>query len=210
MDSLQPFLENYAYIAVFLGLLACGLGVPIPEEVFLIGAGLAVHKYSFDFTLMTTIAMTSIMIGDSLAFFAGKYWAHKLYRFPLLKKLLGGDEAKQSRIQQHFADHSFKTIFIGRFVAGLRAPTFFFAGGHGVSYWRFFFADLLGALVSVPISIWLAWKFGANIEEARRMIGNLHMGILILIGTVLLGVFIWWFLRRRRKQQQEAAQQDIS
>ena len=39
-------------------------------------------------------------------------------------------------------------------------PAFFLAGAMGVKYWRFFLWDLAGALISCPVSIWLAYRYG--------------------------------------------------
>ncbi len=199
MDSLTSYFQHFTYAAIFLGLLACGLGVPIPEEVFLIGSGLLVYGGYADYWLVTFTAMSSIMIGDSIAFWLGKYYADRIYRIPWIGKLMGS-EKHLSWIQKHFDGHSFKTIFVARFLAGLRAPTFFFAGGHGVSYWRFFFANFLGALISVPTSIWIAWYLGKNQEEARRVVKEFHIGVLIVVAVAIGGFLIWYFWKKKKKK----------
>lgn len=207
MEDLVPYLEQYSYAGIFLGLLLCGLGLPIPEEVFLISGGLLVHgveSYKADFWLMTLTAMSSIMLGDSLAFWIGKHHTDRIYRIPLIRKMLGS-EKQQSWIQNHFNEHPWKTIFVARFLAGVRAPTFFFAGGHGVPYWKFFFADFLGALISVPTSIWAAWYLGENKERAFEVVHQFHMWVLGVVLCAVAGFFIWLWRRRRRRKTEEAA-----
>ena len=39
MEFLIEFFSSYGYWAVFLVLLACGFGVPIPEDVTLVSGG---------------------------------------------------------------------------------------------------------------------------------------------------------------------------
>lgn len=39
METLIEFFSSYGYWAVFLVLLACGFGVPIPEDITLVSGG---------------------------------------------------------------------------------------------------------------------------------------------------------------------------
>lgn len=202
MDFLVPYFEHFSYAGIFLGLLLCGLGLPIPEEVFLIAGGLLVYGGYASFGWMSVTAMASIMLGDSLAYWLGKHHTDRIYRIPLVRKMLGS-EKQISWIQRHFNEHAFKTIFVARFLAGVRAPTFFFAGGHAVPFWKFFLADFIGALISVPTSIWAAWYLGENKEKAKAVVHEFHMWLLSAVLLAVAGFAIWFWYRKRKKKSAE-------
>src|SRR5690242_12585160 len=62
-----------AYGAIFGVLVACGVGVPLPEDVSLILGGLLVHRGAAgSLGLMMAAGFFGIMAGDSLIFFAGR------------------------------------------------------------------------------------------------------------------------------------------
>jgi len=71
----------------------------------------------------------------------------------------------------------------------------------GVKYWRFFACDLAGALISCPISIWLAYHYGHDAEEKIRENKPYFFAALGLI--VLFGLFRWW--RHNCKKNSKAA-----
>jgi membrane protein DedA with SNARE-associated domain len=88
-------------------------------------------------------------------------------------------------------------VFFGRFLFGVRAVTFFVSGSLHVPLSTFLLMDGLAALLSVPISVFLAWYFGAHLEEAFKWIGTLNQTILIGLGVVVvIGLTLLW---RRRK-----------
>ena len=82
------------------------------------------------------------------------------------------------------------TVFIGRFLAGLRMPIFFMAGSMGTSYWRFAGWDLLGALISCPTSILLAYYYGKDAEEIlRRNHKYLYIGIALVVIYIVYHIY---------------------
>jgi len=93
----------------------------------------------------------------------GSRWGTGLLRYRLFKRILNKEHL--DRTTEFFRRHGSKTIFIARFLAGIRAPAFFLAGATGVKYSTFFCWDFLGALISCPVSIWLAYTYG---DEARQ------------------------------------------
>ena len=62
----------FSYLVVFGVLLACGLGVPLPEDVSLILGGYLVHAGKANLVLMMITSFVGIMVGDSIIFFAGR------------------------------------------------------------------------------------------------------------------------------------------
>ena len=85
---MQDFLTNllgstqgfFAYVTVFGILVACGLGVPLPEDISLILGGFLAHKGAANLTVMMVVGFLGILVGDSLIFYAGRRLGSKVGR----------------------------------------------------------------------------------------------------------------------------------
>lgn len=193
-----PFLTVYGYPAVFLILVFCGVGLPVPEEATFIFAGYLVKKSGLDVWIMIAVSLGGILAGDSITYFLGHRYGYRLLaRWPF-RKLISPDGLERSR--KFFAKHGSWTIFIFGCMAGVRAPTFFLSGTMGVTYGRFLRWDLARALVTCPISIFAGYWFG---EDAEEWLAEYKYEFFAALGVLVLGLLIhhWWVRRRRGKDQ---------
>ncbi len=188
-DALSGFLLEHGYLAVFVVLMLCGLGLPIPEELTLIAAGLVVYREQADLLLMILVTIVGILGGDSLLLFLGRRFGPSLLARPLFRKLLHAD--RMVRVQKQFDRHGVKAVFFARFFAGIRPCVYFTAGTLGMRYRTFLLLDLAGALLSAPISVWLGYRFGGEIESALVYMARVDRAI-IAIG---LGLVLWLVIR---------------
>ena len=196
---MQEFLTNLlgdtqgflAYATVFGILVACGLGVPLPEDISLILGGFLAHKGAASLPGMMVIGFVGILVGDSLIFYAGRRLGSQVGRSPsgFLARVVTPE--KRAKVEGLFALHGQKIVMIARFMPGVRAVTYFSAGSAGMSYWRFLFWDGLAALLSAPFFVWLGFHFGDKLDYA---IDRMKEGQLVVFGTLAvvgLGVFLW-------------------
>ena len=82
LDKLVDFILNFygptPYLLVFGILLACGLGLPVPEDVTLFSAGIMAYYGVSDLLLMILISLVGVLIGDSFMFFLGAKYGRRL------------------------------------------------------------------------------------------------------------------------------------
>jgi len=183
-------------------LMLAGLGLPIPEEAIFLAAGFAGSQMDpkADVWILCAAGLIGIMLGDSLPFWLGRHYGLSLLKkWPFCKVL---SEKNVGRTQDFFNKHGSKTVFVARFVAGLRMPTFFLAGAMGVKYRVFFLYDLIGALISCPTSIWLAYTYG---EVVRKWIADSHVVLYIVIGLVVLYTIYHVMSHRPEKKMNDSA-----
>ena len=193
-DWLNQYAPNAPYLMIFGVLLLTGFGLPLPEDIPLIIGGYLCgetrgHPHLW---IMIPLCMAAILIGDSLIYFAGKYWGRSLHRHWLMKRIVGGRNLAKARVL--IRRHGAKFVFAARFLPGVRTPTFFTAGTFGMTYPRFLLCDLSAALVSVPWIMLLAYYFSEEIEYARdaaskgKTYGLIAAGLLLaaLVGYHLL------------------------
>jgi membrane protein DedA with SNARE-associated domain len=198
MTWLSNFLAAHGpiilYVGTFTVLILCGLGVPFPEEATFLAAGYACAKVpEASVWFLCFVGIIGIMGGDSIPFWVGRKHGMSFLRYKYVAKLMPPHRVEQ--VQKFFAKHGAKAVFVARFVAGLRMPTFFMSGTMGIKYRTFFFYDLLGALISCPTSIWLAWRFG---EDAERLIKENTVYLFIFLGLIV-GYIIFHIVTHREK-----------
>lgn len=146
---------------------------------------------------MVAVAMCGVLAGDVILYTIGRRVGEQPERVPFIGRHLTPSRMAQAR--GLFQKHGAKAVFFGRFLFGIRAVTFFVSGSMRVPLTTFVIMDGLAALVSVPISVILAWHFGGQLELAFLWIGRLDRVILTVVSVVLLaiGLTIW---RRLRSQ----------
>lgn len=195
----------FSYLVVFGILLACGLGVPLPEDVSLILGGYLVHAGKANLLLMMVTGFMGIMVGDSIIFFAGRRIGGQVgsKKGGFFARIVTPE--KRARVEQLFHKHGDKIVCLARFMPGVRAVTFFTAGSVGMKYLRFVFFDGAAALISAPVFIYLGFRFGGELET---LLDNVKKGqtrvilVLVTIGIAYAGYFFW---KRRRDKMTAAA-----
>ena len=191
-SELQAILQDFHYMGPFLGLLLCGLGLPVPEETFLLGAGMLLHQQKVLFLPITLLCSAAILLGDSLPFFLGRRYGMRALEIPWVGRVLHPERFQ--RLRKRFDEHGNWAVFGCRFLPMLRIPGYFVAGTMGMRYTRLLLLDGLGILLSVPISIYLGALFALQVERLKESFKDLH---LILAFLVLVLVLVM-FLRARR------------
>src|SRR4051812_3465126 len=91
MPQLATLLLSYEgpilYLMVFGILLACGFGVPIPEDITLIAAGVLAYYEAADVWGMIAVGYAGVMVGDSCMFLLGRRFGMTLTQHPLMARL---------------------------------------------------------------------------------------------------------------------------
>lgn len=205
MDQFYTLLPNVsdhlALLLVFLFLLACGLGLPFPEEIPLFAAGYLVYDGSCTYPVALGVCMAGIMLGDLALFTIGNRMGLTVFEHRWFKRIVTRKRLRLSR--QYFKRHGIRIVFFGRFVAGLRAPIFLTAAILRMRITTFFLIDLAAALISVPVLIYLAYYFGAELEQAAHFFRRAKLLLLAVLGTALIAFVIWRYLRKLAKVETE-------
>ena len=193
LTHLMSIFAQYGYIAVFCVLVACGLGIPIPEDIALIAGGVicglsADTPYEVDVNYMIAVALLGVLIGDGLIFSLGRYLGPRVTRLPGLKHIITPEN--YAKIQEKAHKHGDKILFVARFLPGLRAPIFIVSGiSHRVTLLKFILMDGIAALISVPALVYLGYFFAYDISDVIRCIKKFEhfiLGALVVLGLTFL------------------------
>jgi membrane protein DedA with SNARE-associated domain len=186
----------------FVVLLLCGLGLPVPEDIVLIAAGALGVLDERPWIEVSALMYAGVMGGDSIIFFAGRFFGAKLRSAPWFQRVF--PSGKQDKVEALFHKHGATGMFLGRFLPGLRAPIFFTAGSMRVGYLKFLFFDGFAALISVPVFVWVGhwlWTtFQDDIEQINRTLAVTHtFSRWVVVVVAVVAALIWLWSRRSKK-----------
>ncbi|MCA9671357.1 MAG: DedA family protein [Myxococcales bacterium] len=204
---------NMAYVAVFGVLLACGLGVPMPEDITLIAGGYTVyiadisHAGSPKLIPMIIVGMIGVLTGDTLLFLAGRWLGPKATKIWPFRRLFSPKRLEKTR--SFFTKYGGWTAFFARFAAGFRAPTYLLAGSMGMKWRTFVLCDGSAALISVPLLVWLAWHFGAEINKVKEWLAKSKYALAGVFIVLAVYILVRVILGRIRRKNEAAANAEL-
>jgi membrane protein DedA with SNARE-associated domain len=179
----SSYIEHFTYAGLFVVLLLCGLGLPLPEDVALLAGGYLVHRGVTRYPITLAVSLVGVVAGDNSLFFLGRHFGTGLVRYFGIAR--PGTQMQIDRIRGFMSRHGHRAIFYARFLAGLRALIYLSAGSFGVNPARFLAYDLLGALISVPVVVSLGYLFGGELEAATRYVGGFERLVWIVVALSL-------------------------
>lgn len=199
LDFLVHVFTEYGYHAVFVALMVCGFGLPLPEDITLTAGGVIAGLGYANAHLMVAVGMAGVLGGDTLMFVLGRIYGERLLRWRWVAWLL--TPQRYALVQEKFHRYGNRLMFVARFLPGLRSPIYLTAGmTRRVPFLRFFLMDMAAAAISVPLFVYLGYYGAANHEWLLLWLGRgkAVIGLLVLVLAAIIGVWIWRRLRRRR------------
>jgi membrane protein DedA with SNARE-associated domain len=170
---------------VFLG----SLGVPVPATLTLVGSGAAAASGALKAPAVFLVALTAMLLGDSLLFVLGRYMGWGL--LGLMCKISRNPETCILRSAESFYKRGRSTLIIAKFIPGVSAMIPPLAGSMKMPFGQFVALDLIG------ISLWilayggtgfLFHNFIVAITHGVQVAGN-AVGVVIAIGIVVFVVY---------------------
>jgi membrane protein DedA with SNARE-associated domain len=192
------YIEHFTYLGLFVILLLCGMGLPLPEDIALLAGGFLVHRGVIRYPITLGVALLGVVAGDNSLFFLGRRFGTGLVRYFGLNR--PGSKAQIDRIRAFMRRHGHRAIFYARFLAGLRALIYLTAGSFGVTPLRFLSYDLLGAIISVPVVVSIGYLFGGQLEVVIHYLGGFER-LLWVVAVLSLAIYGMRLLYTRTSAQ---------
>jgi membrane-associated protein len=195
LEFLNSYSAHLIYAFLFLLLLLCGLGFPMAEELVLLAGGVLVASGVLNPLLMLLVNLLGVLIGDVFLFGLGRGVSRRLSRSPRFTHWFAH---KLARGRPFFARYGDATVFLARFIPGLRAPTFLIAGTMQMSLWRFVSIDTLAGLIFVPALGLLGYVFADQVDVIATWFRHTERTFATLMGLALLGWLGHRYWERRK------------
>jgi membrane protein DedA with SNARE-associated domain len=196
-------LANGSYLAIIVVLILTGTGLPIPEEVPIIAAGILSSQGTLDWRLALPACLFGALVGDCVMYWIGFHFGRSVLReHPWWAHLVKPE--REAQIEQMLHKHGLKVFFLARFLVGLRSPVYLSAGIMRVPFRRFFLIDLFCASSVIGLFFGLSYYFGTAIT---RWIRGAEVGLTLVVVLVLAGLGVYFWRRHRRKKATAELQQ---
>jgi membrane protein DedA with SNARE-associated domain len=197
MEFLNGYLEHFTYAGLFVILILAGMGVPFPEDLTIVLSGYLAYKALIHLSVVIPIAIVGVVLGDYLIYLTGKRFGRRVAQIWPFRRFLTA--ARQARVRWFFRHYGNGSIFLVRFVSGIRAAVHLSAGIGRMNPWRFLWMDGLAALVSVPIFVGIGYYFGEQIDRVVEILRRIETGLMIAaaVGLTALLVLIAFYRREQ-------------
>lgn len=194
-ELLRGYLLQYGYGTVAVVLMLENAGLPVPgETILLLASFLAYSEHRLQLPYIILVGIISATIGDNLGFALGFYGGR-----PLLDRYQKTFRIKQSVIDRGedlFRNYGSATIFVARFIAGMRIVAGPLAGVLRMDWRKFLIFNFLGAALWVTVISLAGYLFGRHWERLFRLLHEINIGL--VIAAVIVVAWLWYRKKNRR------------
>ena len=185
---------RYGYATVFFGVFLENTGLPVPGETMVLAGGALSHFGHLSLGWVMASAMSGAVLGDNLGFVIGRRGGRRFLERHGGR--IGITRARLADFDRFFDRHGARTVFVARFITGLRVFCAVLAGSSEMSWRTFLFFNATGAVVwSVTIAV-VGYALGHSWETLERWIGRSG-----LLGLFVVGALIIFWIRRRSRPE---------
>lgn len=191
---LLDLFARYGYWVVFVGVMLENAGLPVPGETVLLAGGALAHFGRLSFGWVVVLAMCGAILGDNLGFLVGRRGGRGLAERHGWR--VGLTPARLQLFDRFFERHGARTVFIARFITGLRVFGAVLAGASGLRWPKFLFYNATGAIVWALAIASAGYALAHSWDTLERWIGRSGLiGLVVAAIVVTVGV-----LRARRSR----------
>jgi len=195
LTLLRDALVHYGYWAVAAALLLESAGLPLPgETVLLLASFLAYSQHELRFPWIILVGTVATTVGGEFGFALGRHGGRPLIeRYRHVFSIRAESVARAERLFERYGS---ATVFLARFLFGMRVLASLLAGALHMQWRKFVLFNFLGAAVWVTAICSAGYLFGGHwgrlANDLRRF--DLVVSIVVVVAALLL----WW---RSRKPQ---------
>jgi membrane protein DedA with SNARE-associated domain len=197
IDSL---LSHGSYLGIIAVLVLTGMGLPVPEEVPIIAAGILSSTGDLEMWRAFASCLVGALLGDCMLYAIGYHFGHSLAKkHPRFAQLLHAD--REAQLEEMINRHGLKVFFLARFMVGVRAPVYLAAGVLRMKFRNFLLVDAICATSVVGLFFFLSHRFG---EPILKLIRHSEVLLTVIVALATIGVVLYFWRRRRRRAAEQA------
>ena len=195
METLLRYFVEYQILVIFFGTF-------IEGEVVLIAGGFLVHEGHLTFLTLMSVATVSAILGDNFFYWLGR--SQRVgERHPLAARLLNFiGEHRLFKGEEFLRRHGGKSVFVVRFLYGLRFAGALTAGYLGMGFVRFFLFNFMGSLIWALVMGGGGYFFGRSVEALAKGAKLAQIAALLVVAGLVAAYLI---NRRKKKPDKESA-----
>jgi len=194
IDLLRTAVLQYGYWAVGAFLLVENVGIPVPgETILLLASFFAYSRHELQLFWIIVVAIMVTTVGGSLGFAVGWHGGR-----PLLDRYLTAFRIQPATVVRGeglFLRYGAGTIFIARFVFGMRIIAGPLAGVLRMPWRKFLIYNFLGASTWVTVIASAGYLFGRHWARLEHDMQRLDT-VVAIVAVAALALWSWWRVRR--------------
>lgn len=184
MDKFQSYLVTYGYFAIFILIFFGIVGIPSPEESFLIFLGIAISQGSFNIYYVILVAFLGAFTGMVTAYTVGYYLGKPfVYKFG---KYIGLTRKRWTRARGTFQKYAAYAVAFGYYVPGVRQINPYMAGISRFKLVPFLLSSIIGGVSWTTTFVLLGYFLGSRFTHYLSLT-PMHF---VIFGGFFLIIFI--------------------
>ena len=168
------------------------VGFVLPGESVALLAGVAASLQHVSLGAVLAVVVVAAVAGDSVGYQVGRHLGPRVLRLPVLEKR----RARLDDARSFLARRGGTAVFLGRWVAFLRAVIPALAGTARMPYPRFLAFNAAGGLAWGSVVVLAGYAAGASYAQVEQRLGR--WTALVVAAVVVLALLAWRIRSRRR------------
>ncbi len=177
------YVQNLSYAGFFIAVAISGYLIPLPEEIILLLGGFLVAEGVLNLPFLIVVCILGAICGDSFIFYLSGHGGRltRKYHKHVEKSHFGWYMRQMKKNPK-------RTIFISRFIVGMRFLNPVVSGATRVPWKIFFTYAALSAAIYTPLIILIGYFGSDKIGLLLHVAQSLRHAIILIIaaGTVVL------------------------
>lgn len=203
LQLLSDFFNSYGYLVIFVGMLlenTLFVGLVTPGEVIVLLGAFFASQGRFQIGVVGLLAFAGAFIASNIGYLIGRKGGR-----PFIERFGAKVFISRRRIlaaEKYFDEHGAKTVFIGRFAAGVKNLVPALAGASRMNYGVFL------SYLTVSLAIWvtgmcvLGYFFGSQWALIMRLIRAFGWAMLAI--AVLAAVVVGYRKYRMSRREEQS------
>ena len=190
LEAALAWVRDAHPIWYFLLLMAAGSGLGVSEDALSVWAGGLIGRGEnpFPAEYYYIALFFGVVLSDCWTFTLGRLAERAVG--DRLKKKVFRDPKKVERAMAKIQKYGDKIGFVQRFSVGARFGISFLSGFSGISPMKFAVGTALGALITLPVQLYVGYLMRNQIGQALDIIAD--YGLFVAMGVLLIfGLLIW-------------------
>jgi membrane protein DedA with SNARE-associated domain len=186
LDRLLDLFESYGYFVIFVPVMLETAGLPLPGETILLLSGVAASTGRIDPWIAIAVGSAAAIIGDNIGYVIGRYGGRRVV---MRLAHIGRIESSLAWGERFFARHGGKTVFLARWIFGLRIFGAWIAGMVHMPWRIFFIWNAAGGITWCASVIGAGYFFGHSLHVIEKVLGV--GGVIAVVSVAIVGLVMW-------------------
>lgn len=198
MNNLFSTIAHHGYLLIFVVVLAEAIGLPVPAALALVAGGAAAAAGTLNVLKLVFVAISAMLIGDTLLFILGRYMGWSL--LGLLCRLSVNPESCVLRSAESFYKRGKTTLLVAKFIPGVNTMAPPLAGSMRMPPEQFLRFDLAGASLYLLAYSGLGFLFRdflAALTRGFQAASHAFAEVLFVAAIIYTAYRIWLYHKNK-------------